>query len=104
MRFFLEMLILFAAFEIIMLSQQEIEKAVLGVLKNKKGYVTLPYLAQVSGSAQEAVQDYVDSHPDKVRKSNMESENGESLYTLNTALSGLADAWASFRYVNSKKF
>lgn len=84
--------------------QQETENAILGALKKTKGYATLPYLAQVTGSAPEAVQDYVDSHPDKVRKSSMESENGESLYTLNTALSGLADAWASFRYINSKKF
>lgn len=85
-------------------TQQEIEQAILDALKHSKGYVTLPHLAQVSGSAPEAVQVYVASHRDKVRKSQIETESGEPLYTLNTPLSGIADAWSAFRYVNSKKF
>jgi hypothetical protein len=83
---------------------QEIEQSILDALKHTKGYVTLPRLAEVTGSAPEVVRQYVTTHPEKVRKSQIETDSGEPLYTLNTPLSGLADAWTAFRYINTKKF
>jgi len=82
----------------------ENEKAILDALQRAKGYVTVPYLAQVSGSAPQTVQEFVAQHPDKVRKSRIETETGESLYILNAPLSGIADAWHAFRFLNAKKF
>ena len=80
------------------------ENPILNALQQAKGYVTLPYLAQVTGSAPEVVQDFVAHHPDKVRKSQIETETGEPLYMFNAPLSGIVDAWSAFRLLNAKKF
>lgn len=85
-------------------TQNEIEQAILRSMEEERGYVTIPYLAQVTGSAPEAVQQFVHNHPEKIRESRIKTEDGNSLYTLNTPLSGIADAWAAFRFTNSKKY
>ena len=91
-------------FRIFMPTPKQIEQAILDALSKSDGYVTPTYLAHVSGSAPEAVNAYLADHPDVIRKSKIETTAGESLYTLNTPLSGIADAWNAFCYVNSKKF
>lgn len=80
------------------------EKAILEALQQAKGYVTVPYLAQISGSAPQAVEQYVAGHPEQVRKSRIETEDGQPLYMFNAPLSALADAWSAFRLLNAKKF
>lgn len=87
-----------------MTTQVNVEQIILDALKQKKGYVTVPYLAQISGASPEDVQAYVDQHPKNVRKSQIETDNGESLYTFNAPLSGISDAWTAFRSVNAKKY
>ena len=80
------------------------EQAILEALKRNECYMTVAHLARLSGSPAETVAAFIAANPDKIRKSRMETEAGESLYILNTPLSGVADTWAAFRYFNSLKF
>ncbi len=73
-------------------------------LGQSNGYVTVPYLAEKIGSPLPFVREYLREHPEKVRKSSIQTDSGETLYMLNTPLSGIADAWHAFRFANAKKF
>jgi hypothetical protein len=84
--------------------QSNFEEGILSALKKSEGYVTIPYLAQVTGSSPQAVEGFVVEHPDRIRKSLIQTDDGKSLFCLNTPLSGIADAWSAFRYLNAKKF
>lgn len=85
-------------------NQNDIAKAISEHLRKSGGYVTINHLAQVTGSAPQAVEQFVIGHPEEVRKSKIETDDGQPLFTLNTPLSGVADAWASFRHANAKKY
>ena len=80
------------------------EQAILDVLKQKKCYMTASHLARLSGSTPEIVEAFISANSDKIRRSQIETEAGESLYILNTPLSVITDAWAAFRYFNRIKF
>jgi hypothetical protein len=85
------------------LTSTETEK-ILAALRQAKGYVTLPYLSNITGSPRPVLEQYVLSHPEKFRKSRISTDEGLPLFMQNTPMSGIADAWNSFRYVNAKKF
>jgi predicted Zn-dependent protease len=86
------------------LQEAAVGETIVNTLKNHDGYVTINYLSEKTGSPLQTVQEYVILHPEKVRKSKIQTDSGDTLYTLNTPLSGLADAWQAFRFVNAKKF
>ena len=85
-------------------AEAQIEGKLLETLKNAQGYVTIPYLSKKTDSPVESIQECLIEHPEKIRKSKMQTDSGESLYTLNTPLSGIADAWHAYRLANAKKF
>ncbi|MCE0523485.1 MAG: hypothetical protein LV480_11310 [Methylacidiphilales bacterium] len=85
-------------------TQPNFEAEIIDALKKSEGYVTVPHLAQVTGSSPQAVEGFIASHPRQVRRSLIETDDGQPLFTLNTPLSGIADAWSAFRHLNAKKF
>ena len=86
------------------MSEVNLGEIILETLDKSDGYVTVPYLSKITGSSPEIVNGYIAQHPDKIRKSKIETDAGESLYMLNKPLSGIADAWHAFRFANAKKF
>lgn len=82
----------------------QVGEIILKTLKDAESYVTVPYLSEKTGQPLDLVSEYVIQHPEQVRKSKMRTDGGEILYTLNTPLSGVADAWQAFRFANAKKF
>lgn len=83
---------------------EPLNKAILDAMRGVKGYVTVDHLARVTGSLEYDVETFIVENPEIIRKSRIQTDDGQSLFTLNTPLSGLADAWTAFRHVNSKKF
>ena len=86
------------------LDKNVIEEAIVRHLKKSGGYMTINHLSHVTGSAPQEVEQFVISHPEKIRKSQIETDDGQPLFTLNTPLSGVADAWTAFRHANAKKY
>lgn len=73
-------------------------------LKRTEGYATIPYLAEKTGIAPEQVLTVAEAHPDKIRKSIIQTESGSPLFTANAPLSGIADYWQAFRALNNSKY
>jgi len=85
-------------------TQSGVAEKVLHALGSTSGYFTIHRLADVTGSLAPQIEGYVETHPERVRKSWIETDDGQPLYTLNTPFSGIMDAWSAFRYLNAKKF
>jgi hypothetical protein len=67
--------------------------------KNKGTYYKLNTLSTMTGIAPEVIVNTASLHPELVRKSQIELEDGKPLYILNTPLSGVKDAWATIRHI-----
>lgn len=84
--------------------EQDIQSAIVDHMKKTGGYITIAHLSQVTGSAPQKIEQFIVEHPETIRKSQIETEDSQPLFTLNTPLSGIADAWNAFRHVNAKKY
>lgn len=88
----------------VFLNSKPIGEAILRVLSESAGYMSVSRLAKNTGLSVEQVRAFATANPNRVRKSLMRAANGEEVYMLNTPLSGLSDSWNAFRHFNAKKF